>query len=112
MFARVHTLDTTPEQYERGLELVRDELLPWARDATGFRGLIGLFDRAEGRTLVVTLWADEATLERSAAAGERLSVLAAEATGATRRALEDFEVGLFEIVAVAPARVGGAEAPG
>src|SRR5687767_772721 len=98
MFARVHTLDTTPEQYEQGLEIVRGELLPYAQNADGFRGIIGLVDRANGRTLVVTLWADEETLERSAAAGDRLSLLAADATGATRRALEEFEVGLFEVV--------------
>jgi hypothetical protein len=102
MFARLHTLDTTPDQYERGLEIVRDELLPYTQNAEGFRGIIGLVDRANGRTLVVTLWADEETLRRSAAAGDRLSLLAAEATGATRRALEDFEVGLLEIVDAAP----------
>jgi hypothetical protein len=27
VFARLHTLATTPEQYDVGLELVRDELL-------------------------------------------------------------------------------------
>ena len=107
MFARVHTLDTTPEQYERGLEIVRSELLPYTQDADGFRGIIGLVDRSNGRTLVVTLWADEETLERSAAAGDRLSLLAAEATGATRRELQDFEVGLFEVVGGARAVAGG-----
>ena len=40
MFARVHVLATTPRQQERGLELVRDQLLPWLRDSTGYRGLI------------------------------------------------------------------------
>ena len=35
MFARVHTLETGPEEYERGHAMVRDVLLPWTRD-TGF----------------------------------------------------------------------------
>ena len=58
MFARVHTLDATPEQDDRGREIVRDQILPWLRDSTGFRGLIRLTHRGGGKTLVVTLWAD------------------------------------------------------
>jgi hypothetical protein len=98
VYARLHTLETTPEQYEQGLELVREQLLPWARDSTGFRGLIGLVDRARETTLVLTLWADEDALERSAAAGDELSRRAAQVTGATRRSLDDYEVSLFEVV--------------
>jgi hypothetical protein len=97
VFARLHTLDTTPAQYEVGLELVRDELLPWARESSGFCGLIGLVDRSSGKALVLTLWADEESLEQSAEAGDRLSALAADASGASRLALEDYEVSLFEV---------------
>jgi len=97
VFARLHTLDTTPAQYEVGLELVRDELLPWAQESSGFCGLIGLVDRSSGKALVLTLWADEESLEQSAEAGDRLSALAADASGASRLALEDYEVSLFEV---------------
>jgi hypothetical protein len=97
VFARVHTLETTPEQFERGLEIVRDELLPWASESTGFRGLIGLTQPAGGTTLVVTLWADEASLRSSEAAGDLLSKLAADASGATRRSLDDYAVTLLEL---------------
>lgn len=102
VFARLHTLATTPEQYDVGLELVRDELLPWARESSGYRGLIGLVDRTSGKALVLTLWADAAALEDGAETGDRLSALAATASGATRRALESFEVSLFDV----PARGG------
>ena len=97
MFARLHTLDTTPEQFEQGLRLVRDTLLPWARESTGYRGLIGLVDRSSGKALVLTLWADADAFERSAAAAEGLSGQAADATGARRLSLEDFEVTLFDV---------------
>jgi hypothetical protein len=97
MFARVHTLETTPEQYEEGLRLVRDELLPWARESSGFRGLIGLVDRERSTALVVTLWADEESFRRSADAGDELSALAAQASGASRRALQDYEVSIFDL---------------
>jgi hypothetical protein len=97
VFARLHTLATTPEQYELGLELVRDELLPWARESSGYRGLIVLVDRASGKALVLTLWADDDTFEQSAEHGDRLSSLAATASGATRQSLETFEVSLFDV---------------
>jgi hypothetical protein len=97
VFARVHTLETTPEQYEAGLAIIREELLPWTRDSTGFRGMIGLTDRAGGTTLVITLWADEESLRASEQAGDTLSGLTAVVTGATRRSLDDYEVTLFEL---------------
>jgi heme-degrading monooxygenase HmoA len=97
MFARVHVLKTTPEQHDRGLELVRDELLPWLRDSTGYRGMIRLADREGGKTLVVTLWADEESLQASAEAGNRLSELTAANVGAERLALETYEATLFDL---------------
>ena len=93
----MHVLQTTPEQDELGLEIVRDQLLPWLRDSSGFRGLIRLASRTEGKTLVVTLWADEESLRASAEAGNRLSELTAETVGADRLALEEYEVTLFDV---------------
>jgi heme-degrading monooxygenase HmoA len=98
MFARIHVLQTTAEQDEHGLELVRDQLLPWLRDATGFRGLIRLANREGGKTLVVTLWADEDALNASAQAGDRFGELTAETTGAKRLALETYEATLFDVL--------------
>ena len=97
MFARLHVLKTTPEQSDQGLELVRDQLLPWLRDSTGYRGLIRLADRDGGKTLVITLWADEESLQASADAGDQLSELTAANVGAERLALETYEATLFDL---------------
>ena len=97
MFARIHTLETTPEQLDRGLAIVREDLLPWAAESTGFRGIIGLADRQTTSALVITLWEDEEALRTSRAAGDELSVLAAKLSGATRLSLEDYEVKLLEL---------------
>lgn len=97
MFARLHVLQTTPEQHDLGLEIVRDQILPWLRDSSGFRGLIRLASPAEAKTLVITLWADEESLRASAEAGDRLGELTAEAVGVTRLGLEDYEVSLFDV---------------
>ncbi len=97
MFARVHVLQTTPEQSDTGLEIVRDQLLPWLRDASGYRGLIRLLDRENGKTLVISLWADEESLEASTKAGEHLAELTAQTTGATRLAIEKYEATFFDV---------------
>jgi len=97
VFARIHTLETTPEQFERGLAIVRDDLQPWAAESTGFRGIIGLADRRKESALVITLWEDEEALEASEAVGDKLSALAAQLSGATRRSLKDYEVTLLEL---------------
>ncbi|MDX6387792.1 MAG: hypothetical protein QOD85_1594 [Gaiellaceae bacterium] len=93
----MHVLETTPEQHDLGLEIVRDQLLPWLRDSSGFRGLIRMASRAEGKTLVIALWVDEESLQASARAGNKLGELTAETTGVTRLALEDYEVTLFDV---------------
>ena len=105
MFARVHTLETGPEEYERGYAMVRDVLLPWARESTGFRGLIGLVDAGHRESLVITLWADEESAERSASAGDRLSQLAATASGAHRASLREYSVTIFDVHGAAGHRV-------
>jgi heme-degrading monooxygenase HmoA len=97
VFARLHVLQTTPVQHDQGLEIVRDQLLPWLRDTTGFRGLIRLDDRETAKTLVITLWADEQALSASAEAAERFGDLAAETSGAKRLALERYEATLFDV---------------
>jgi heme-degrading monooxygenase HmoA len=97
MFARMHTLATTPEQHDQGVEIVQEQLLPWLRDSTGFRGLIRLADRAGGKTLVITLWADEDALAASSEIGQKLSDLATLTTGATRLALEEYDVTFFDV---------------
>ena len=97
MFARVITLETTDDQHAEGVRLVVEELLPWARESTGFRGLIGLDDRTAGKSLVLTLWVSEESLRASFDAADRLSALGAETTGATRRSIEEYEVTVFDV---------------
>ncbi len=33
MLARLHTLESTPEQHETGLVIVQEDLLPWTRES-------------------------------------------------------------------------------
>lgn len=97
MFARIHTLETTPEQHDEGRELVVEQILPWLRDSSGFRGMIRFAHPDKSKTLVVTLWADEESLKASAEAGQQFSELSSAATGASRVALEDYEAEFFDV---------------
>ena len=91
----MHTVETTAEGHDRGLELVRD-ILPWLRECTGFRALLRLATPDRSKTVVITLWADEAALLATAASGRDLGALITETAGTTRVALEDFEVTFLE----------------
>jgi heme-degrading monooxygenase HmoA len=97
VFARVHVLQTTPEQSEAGLEIFREQLLPWLRDTSGYRGLIRLVDKDNDRTLVISLWADEESMQASTAAVVKLAELTAENVGATRLGLEHYEATVFDL---------------
>ena len=91
----MHTLETTPEAHDRGLELL-DELLPWLGESKGFRGLLRLAALDRSKTVVITFWTDEKALTETAESGEGISALAAEAAGSKRVSLEDYEVTFFD----------------
>lgn len=91
----MHILETTPEVHDRGLELL-DEVLPWLRESTGFRGLLRLAALDRSKTVVITFWADENAMVETAESGRGIGGLAAEAAGSKRIALEDYEVTFFD----------------
>jgi hypothetical protein len=102
MLARLHRLSTTPEQYETGLRIVQDDLLPWARESDGYCGALGVVNRETGEAFLLTLWADEESRTKSADAAERLSSIAALASGAGREAVENLDVSIVELLPTAP----------
>ena len=98
MLARLHRLSTTPEQFDTGLRMVQEDLLPWARESDGYCGAIGVVNRETGEALLLTLWADEESRAKSAEAAERLSSIAALASGAELEAVENFDVSIVDLL--------------
>ena len=96
MFARVTSFTGTSEQIDTALELFRDQVLPWLRDATGFRGWLGLNDRDAGRTLAITFWATEEAARDQAVSGGNLRDELAATVGMAKHAVEIYEVALVE----------------
>ncbi len=97
MVARVTTLHTTPEQHDDGVRTVVGDYVPWVRESSGFRGIIGLYDAEASLSIVVTLWDDEASRDASAEAADRLSALSADVSGAERQEMRNYVVDYFEL---------------
>ncbi len=100
MFARVTTFRGSPERIEEGARIFREQVIPWLRDATGFRGWIVLLDREKGRSMGITFWATEEAAADSAASGGLLRDTVAASVEATMESLDLYEVAVVESLAL------------
>jgi heme-degrading monooxygenase HmoA len=96
MFARVTTLQGSPDSVDAGTASVRDEVLPAARGMAGFMGMIALGDRSTGKMIGITLWESEDAMRASEEAANQLRQSAADAGSAQIAGVERFEVVLDE----------------
>jgi heme-degrading monooxygenase HmoA len=69
MRARVVRVQTEPEQADEAANLFRDAVVPAAKQQPGFEGALLLVDPDTGKGLSVTMWEDEATMERGEDSG-------------------------------------------
>ena len=60
--ARVLTATVQPGKSDEGMQIVRDSVLPAARQQPGFNGGLWLLDRSTGKVIAITLWKTEADL--------------------------------------------------
>ena len=97
MHGRVTRIEGSPEQVDRGNEYVEGSVLPAARQMDGFRGILSLIDRENGRGLTVTLWESEEAMRASEERADRLRDDAAQAMGGTIAGVERYEVTLSEL---------------
>jgi hypothetical protein len=96
VFARVVHFAGPGDDLERGIAAYREQVLPFVRDATGFRGQTVLFDRAAGTAMGITLWATEEDMRHYESLGDRFRALLAETWGTPVTAVESYEVAVFE----------------
>ncbi|MDQ3867489.1 MAG: antibiotic biosynthesis monooxygenase [Actinomycetota bacterium] len=101
VYARVTTFSGPPDRLEEGLRLFRENVMPWMRDVTGFRGFLALVDREHGRSLGITFWASEEAALDPEASGGGLRDEITESIGATLHSLEVYEVAGVEALALA-----------
>jgi heme-degrading monooxygenase HmoA len=65
MFTRTTTVSAKPEAVDRGIENVRDEIMPAVTEMPGCRGISMLVDRSSGRCIVATAWESEDSMHDS-----------------------------------------------
>jgi heme-degrading monooxygenase HmoA len=97
VYARVSTLEGSPEQIDEGLRYLREEILPTGKDDPGFKGLIALGDRQSGKTLSITLWESEEAMRTTEQDANQLRSGWAETSRQEIASIESYEVGLFEV---------------
>ena len=66
MYARSTTVRGNPAAIEVGIAYVREAVIPAVRDMDGCIGLSMLADRADGRCIITTAWADAEAMRNSA----------------------------------------------
>jgi heme-degrading monooxygenase HmoA len=102
VYARISTLEGSPEHIDEGLRQVRENVLPQLKQHEGFEGMVALADRKTGKTLGITFWESEEALKASEEAADRLREDSAEAMSDTIAAVERYEVELFEVASAGP----------
>ena len=97
VYARVSTLEGSPELIDDGLRYLREEILPTGKDDPGFKGLIALADCNSGKTLSITLWESEEDMRATEQDANQLRSAWSETSGQQIVSVESYEVGLFEV---------------
>lgn len=95
MIARVSTFRGAPEQLEEGFRIYREQVAPWLRDATGFRGWVGLLDRDNQKAIAISFWAT-AEDARGAGGGTAIRDEVAATVGTPLESTEYLEVALVD----------------
>ncbi len=97
MHARVTTYEGSVEDYDKGLDNMRSNLVPKVRAMPGSKGVLAMLDRSTGKSLTIALWDSEDALANAREDVKRVREEAAGATGATITDVTEYEVGVAEL---------------
>src|SRR5205809_542210 len=95
--ARVSVLEGSPKRLDEGTRYAQEEILPQARQLSGFKGVVSLIDREHGRTKLITLWESDEALRASEEQANQLRQRAAEGAAGRIVGIERYEVALAEL---------------
>jgi hypothetical protein len=93
--ARLSALEGSADRIDEGIRLIKEQI-PEAADLTGWRGIIALVDRTNGRTKTITLWDGPESLRASEERANEFRAQAAEAMDESIVGIERYEVALQE----------------
>jgi heme-degrading monooxygenase HmoA len=98
MWARVSTYEGSPDVIDEATTYDTEKIMPQVRQLDGFRGIYALADRGTGRTMSITLWADEGALRDSEREADRLRQDSTDHAEGRIVSVERFEVSFHEVV--------------
>lgn len=97
MFARVTTLEGgDPAKLEESIRFAQEQILPRARQMSGWKGVISLADRSTGDGLLITLWDSEEAMNASAEQARGLRAESQAPAGETEATVRGYEVMIIE----------------
>ena len=82
MFARVTTLQTSPDRIEESVQFVREQALPAMQKRPGFQTMYYLIDRQAGRAMAIALWDTEEDVLATEEQARQLRATAVEGVSA------------------------------
>ena len=98
MYARVTFSQVLPGKFDETLDVLRNSVVPAARQQKGFKGYLLFTDRAACKGINITLWETEADRKASDQASEyyreAIAKIAAFFTAAP--VVENYEVDIYE----------------
>lgn len=100
MIARVTTFEGDPERMEEGVRIYREQVVPWLRDSTGFRGVIIMIDRENDQAMGVSFWTTLEAASDAYASGATLRDELAASVGSTLTGEEFLEVVTAEALGI------------
>jgi heme-degrading monooxygenase HmoA len=92
MYARVTTIQGSPDKMDDAERYIQEQTLPQLRKMEGFEGFVSLGDRQSGKVLGVAFWESEEALRATEGAVSGVRSGAAEAAGGTVASVEEYEV--------------------
>ncbi|PBC78502.1 hypothetical protein BX265_3274 [Streptomyces sp. TLI_235] len=98
MYARLSTYRGDPIPAAQDLTADSEPALKQVLEIPGFRGVYLLADRADGKTLTLTLWADEAAMRASEVRATEIREESAERDQTAIVSVERFEIGFAHLV--------------
>jgi heme-degrading monooxygenase HmoA len=92
MFARLTTLQGSPERADEAIRFIQETVLPQAKQQAGFQGGYWGLDRSTGKGIALTLWESEQAVRDSEPSGQQVRQEGARAIGGDVVSVETFEI--------------------
>ncbi len=102
MYARVNTIEGSPDRIDDATRHIQEQTMPQLRQMEGFEGFVALGDRQSGKVLGVAFWESEEALRATEEALSSVRSGAAEAAGGTLTSVERYEVLFNEAPSAGP----------